>query len=781
LRDRTLGSSDAGAKINIAKTGVYDINGNWNILNPSSVGSIVNAGVFAKTFGGKIATIDASLNSTGTIKAQIGTLLLNGVVNAINGTVSGGGTLGIAGGQTTFGSKLSLTVAAVEQQSGILVLNKALSYAGEWDLTGGVLNLNSTAATLTLTGQTDLDGGTLTSFGGALLLDGPAHVGNVTIGGPTNITIGSASIHATLYQSNTITFGLSSNPTATITAGSSWVIEGDSSIIGFYGLISNNGTFSDINGSGDALVQPQLVSTGTIIANNSTLTLAGQNDLGGLLTGSGLIELAGPTYLESGLVANVAGLTVDNSYVQIANNLSYNGAFAETGNNADLLIAGTLTLGKAGTASFDSGLLSFGAVSAAGATVVGNFSIGGNADLIITGAAEQTGQLNLLPFQGPGTLTVATGASYTLDDDLSISGGGVLAIGGTFTASGTGLSQIYATVAQTGALETNDQTLSLGGGGSFAGTLGGSGTLQFTSFNGTATYTLMGLALTVAGWEVGQNSVVDVLANETYGGLFQESGTNTIELSGHTLTLSGTASLGAGTISGAGTLLSSGSGTFAGITLVGGAVLDVTANAEQSATIFVGAGANGQMPPDKSMLVIAAGATYTLDENSSIDGNGTLSVAGTLAAVSDGLSQIGPTLVDTGMITANLGTLQIISAVGGSGAFSIGTSGVLEFAANSTITVSNTISFTTGGGHLQVDNPANFAALLAHFSTGDYIDLPTFDAIASSGTLSWNAGDTVLTVSDSNHDSTTFTFTTAQTPSAFHYVTDGVVAAVMHS
>ncbi|MEJ0046623.1 MAG: hypothetical protein WDN04_11245 [Rhodospirillales bacterium] len=268
-----LGATDAGAKVNIAKSGSYQINGNWTTFNPSSVGSIVNAGVFAKTFGGKTARVDASLTSKGTIKTEIGTLLLNGLVNSIAGTVSGDGTLGIAGGQTVFGNKLSLQMAALDQQSGILVLNKAMTYAGEWDQTGGVLNLNATAAVLTLNGQTDLDGGTLTSFGGTMVLNGPAHAGNVTIGGPTTLDI-----NGTLDQASNITFGLSSNPTATIAGGANWVLEGDSSILGFFGVIENGGTFIDRDGSGDSVVQSQMISTGTIAVGNSTLTLAGSND-----------------------------------------------------------------------------------------------------------------------------------------------------------------------------------------------------------------------------------------------------------------------------------------------------------------------------------------------------------------------------------------------------------------------------------------------------------------------------------------------------------------------
>ena len=774
-----LGSSDAGAKLNIGKAGSYLIDGNWTTYNPSSVGSIVNAGVLAKTFGGKTATIDTSLTSSGIIKAEIGTLLLNGLVNSVSGTVSGAGTLGIAGGQTTFGSTLDLLVTAVDQQSGILVLNKALTYGNEWDLTGGVLDLNSTAATLTLNGATDLDGGTLTSFGGTLVLNGLTHAGNVTIGGPTTIDINDV-----FDQTNTITLGLSSNPSVDISTGGSWVLEADSAIYGFYGEIKNAGTFVDPNGSGDAYLQCEIDSTGTITAENSTLTLAGINYLSGTLTGSGLLELVGTTYLETGLGVGVDALTVDNSYVALQENLTYGGAFAEVGGSADFDLGGhTFAIALNGTASLDAGLLSDGGVlTSAGSTVIGNFNIDGGSDLTIAGVGEQTGQLNLAPGDGNGRLTIAKSGSYTLDDDLNIVGGGALDIAGTFTAASTGFSQIFPTVTQTGVLHVDNQTLQLGGGGSFTGTIDGTGNLEFSSFGGIATYRLLsGLSFTSAGWSVSQNAVVDVLAAVAYGGLFQASGGATLALSADTLTLSGTASLSGGTITGDGTVLSSGSGTFANISVIDGAVLDVTGSAEQNATIQVGEGNSGQLPPSTAMLLVGATGSYTLDHASSINGNGTLSVAGTLTAAANGTSQIGATIVDTGVIAANLGTLEVLSAVGGSGAFSIGTGGLLEFSSSSTITASNTISFTTGG-YLDIDNTANFAAHLAHFSTADVIDLPGFNA--SSITGSFSAGDTVLTVSDTSGDSVQFTFTTAQTPSAFSFGADsahGGVAAVFHS
>lgn len=748
-----LGSGDAGARIDVAKTGIYDIAGDWTIGNPSSVGGITNSGLLEKTFGGRTAAIDVSFSSSGKIAVDSGLLLLDGLVNNIGGSVSGKGTLGIAGGQTTLGKKLALSVAAVDQQSGILVIDRPLTYGGTWDLLGGVLDLNTSAATLTLGGQTNLDGGTLTSFGGALVLNGNAHAGNVTIGGPTTIFV-----NGTLDQTGNVVFGLASNTYATIASTGSWLVEGDSSIIGSYGLITNNGLLSDPNGSGDAQVQASIINNGTISASNSTLTLAGFNQLGGTLAGNGLIDLTGGTILENGLAINVADLTVDNSTVALEGNLSFRNAFAEAGGNAQLLLNGS-TFTLSGTASLDAGLIAGGTLISGGPTVIATVAVGGNATLEITGAAEQTGSLILAPSSGPGTLDIAAGGSYTFDDDVTIAGSsntgtGTVIVAGTLTAASTGQSSISAIVDQTGLLQINDYMLTLGAGGSLAGTVSGSGILVLTGDGGAVQYNVGGLTLACAEWNVLGNAIVNFTASETFSGLFEETPGSRLILGGNTLTLSGTTDISGGTITGAGTVASSGSGTFADLTLSSGAVLSISGNAEENQSITVG------QTGAAATLTILSGGVYTLDENCSILGVGTVNVAGTLVAAANGTSQIGDNIVDTGNILANLGTLQILSAVGGSGAFTIGATGELQITSSGSVTASTTVSFTSGGGELRLDGLTNFNGLLAGFAIGDTIQLAGISP--SSASVNWNGSDTVATITDANHASISLVFTSAQ-------------------
>jgi hypothetical protein len=759
-----MGASDSGAKIQIAKVGKYEINGNWSLTNPATVGFIGNAGLFEKASGARTSVVDASFTSSGTVTVEIGTLLLNGLVNSLAGSVNGGGTLAVAGGQTTLANKIALDISAFDQQGGLLVLNHALTYAGAWDLTGGVLNLNEPAAKLTLTGQANLDGGTLTSFGGAVTIDGTANFANVVIGGPTTLTI-----NGTVDQTASISFGLSSNPVATIAAGASWIIEGDSAILGSFGLITNDGNFTDPNGSGDAVVQAELVNAGTLTVDNSTLTLAGASLLGGTLTGTGLLDLQGGTTLQSGVKINVASLAVDNATTSIGANLSYAGIFLESGNLAALNLNSNV-LSVSGRTSLDSGTLAGGGTLAvSGPAVIGNYNIGDNSVLAISGAAEQNGNVNLDPYPiGEGAITIAASGSYTLDDDFNIAGPGTIENAGVFTASGTGTSQISAAFTNTGKLQINDQLLQFADGGSFAGSISGAGTLQFDNIGGGSTYALeTGVAIASDGWQI-ENNVTTVLAtNVAYAGEF-DLGIATVDLSGDTLTLSGTATLIGSTLTGTGTALVSGSGTINGVNVLQGAVLAITSVAEQVGALTVGDAPGGTKPPSTATLDIGAGATYTLDANQSIFGNGTVSVAGTLLAAGDGAGTITTTVVDTGVIAANLGTLDLISAIGGSGVFSIGSNALLEFGTLSTLTASDTVSFTSGSSALVLDTPDNIGAILANFSSGDEIALGGFDVGTLTATFA-NQSDTAVKFSDSSGDTVTLTFSTAQTLTNYSY------------
>ncbi len=749
-----LGASNSGAKIGITKLGHYNINGNWNAADPSSVGSIANAGVLAKTGGGKLSQLFASVSSTGTLSAGIGELQLAGLVNAVSGTVSGAGTLGIAGGQTTLAPRTILSVASLHQQSGILVLNAAQAYAGAWSMSGGVLNLNSTTAVLTLSGRASFDAGTITGYGGTLALSGSSELGNVTIGGPNTVALS-----GTLNQTGTINFGQSSNPTVNIAAKAAWLLHADSSILGAYGLINNAGVFDDRSGSGTATVQAEFVNTGTLIADSS-LMLQNNCVLGGTLTGRGLLDLAGNTILQAGTSITVAALDVSSS-TAIAGNLADAGIFTQYAGSLD---TGTSTLALSGTVSLDGGVLTgSGVLASAGQTQIGAYTVSGGAVLLIEGAADQVAYVGLGNGAGAGTLSVAAGGVLTVQDDVGMVGSGTLLIAGAVREDGTGATSIAGTLGLLagGVLTANDQVLQLTGGGTLAGQLAGTGVIDMAA----GTFALAsGLSAVSAGLELSTGAVLQLTANQTYGGDFTTLGQATMQLGGDTLSLTGTAVLRDGAVlTGGGTLAASGSTTLGAVNVTGNAVLAVGGATQQLGSVVV-----GDPTGAASAAAYVVGGTDTLAAGASVLGNGTLSVTGTLVAGSNGLSQITSTIVDTGVIAANLGTLQILGTVtaGSTGVFTIGAAGVLDFAATSAIGLNTGVVFT-GAGSLHIDDLKTFSATIESFATNDTIQLSGLNAASLTGTYT-NAGHMNLLVSDGSNQ-IVLAFSQAQTLSTLTF------------
>ena len=773
VQNISLGVSDSGARINVGKTGHYSINGNWNVTDGSSVGSISNVGVFAKTGGGKLSQVDVSLKSSGTLGANIGELQLDGLYNQISGTVSGAGTLGIGGsGQTTIAPKLALSVANVHQSSGVLVFNAAQAYAGNWNMSGGVLDLNARAAVLTLNGHASFDFGTLTGFGGTLVLNGPAELGNVTIGGPDKLAV-----NGTLTQTGTIQFGQSSNPTAVIAAKASWLIDADSSILGQFGLITNNGVLWDRNGSGSAVIQAELVSTGTLIAD-STLQLEGDSALSGTLSGTGLLDLsAGGITLESGLAIKVAALDVSTTVV-LGGNLADANVVSQFAGNID---SAGYTLALSGTASLDGGVLSGGGtLAASGTTTVGGYDVTGAATLLISGTADQSGNLTVADGSGAGTLSVAAGAAYNILDDFAIAGAGTVIVAGKLTESGTGTAVIAAGVrlASAGLLTANDRTVLLTGGGSLAGTLAGTGNVDLA---GGSFALAAGLDATSATLEVSGGATASLLANQSYGGDFISIGA-TLALGADTFSLTGTAGLGNNTVlTGSGTLVASASATLAAVSVQGSATLLLHGVAQQLGVISVG---NPDNTPSTASFSIGNGGSDTLAVNAGIQGDGTLTVGsgGALIAASNGLSQISTTITDQGTIAANHGTLQVTGTVTSTstGSFSIGAAGLLEFTGQASITAATGVGFA-GTGTLRIDDLHTFGATIENFATNDVIQIAGIAGASASGTYV-NASHTDIVVSDSNGNSIVLAFSSAQTLSAIGFSTgpNGITTLTHH-
>ena len=499
--------------------------------------------------------------------------------------------------------------------------------------------------------------------------------------------------------------------------------------------------------------------------NAGTLEFQGDTLLGGTVTGSGTLDLNGATVLQSGLGIGVAALIIDNSAVALGESLSYGNIFSQAGNSALDLGDNTLTL--TGATSLDSGTLTdLGTLTTAGAATIGIYTIQDGAVLSVTGVAEQTGQLTL----NGGTLAIATGGTHTRDADGQVAGSGTISVAGTLLAGSTGGTMIDALVNETaGNLVVDAQSLALTGGGTLAAAVSGPGSLQLTG----GTFTLASsLTAAVGAIDLRNGAAADLQGNVGYSGTFLDEGV--FNLSGSTLSVTGTSILNGATFNGPGAFTASGDTTLSNLTLQQGAVVMLASTAEQGP---------GNTYDNGGTLIVGAAGTLTLDANQSIFGGGVLDVAGHLIDGGDGNGVMNVTINDTGVIEANLGTLDIGGAVLGNGSLSIGSSATLLFSSNSSITAATTVGFAGSGAVLDLQNSiganmSTFAATLNDFATGDVIVIQNIQAQSAVGTLSANGLQYV--VSDSNGDTLTLTFSAKEAQGSIYVGTLNGQTAVFH-
>lgn len=730
----SFGVSDSGAKVTVNAGATYRINGNYSISDPSSVGTLVNAGTLAKSFGSGTATIGVSFSTTGALRVASGKLLIGGVYNTLAGQITGRGTLALGGALNIIASTVkTITTGGLTVQAGVTRLTGALGYGGIFDQIGGVLNLDSSAASLTLSGQTNLDGGTLTGYGGSLTLKGRTELSNYVIGGPNNLRVVAGGF---VDQTGQLVFGASSNPTLTIDPNATWRIQDNASVVGNYGTVllqgnllsygNTNAVVSwNIQSAGGAIVTATgttQLAAGTITVDGGQLSIASlRSVLGGTITGSGLLNLTqGTTTLAAGLKASVGTLGVG-AVVSLGGALSYGGTLSLY--NPGYLDLGFSTLTLTGTGLFEGGeIANVGTLRANGQSVLGSVTVGAGATLVIGGTAEQTGTVQLAPGDGPGTLVIASGASVLVNDDYGISGStqSVLSIAGTLTLAATGTSTISSAATLTGTVNVQNELLTFTGGGALGGTLSGIGTV---ALNGGAYTLAAGTSIGLGDFRAAGGATLTTSGTVATASQVDLAGA-TLTLGGAPLTLSGSTTILGGVLGGAGQASATGSLTLGNASITGSAAFLVAGagTALAGAQLTVG---NAQYGTTTSapVLGIAAGATLGFESAGSISGDGNLLIGGTLATNGNGALNLTTNIVDNGTIRANLGTINVMSAVSGSGAFSIGTGALLIFSNAATITASNTVSFGAGANKLLLSvAPKAFAANIANFATSDVIE-----------------------------------------------------------
>ena len=440
--------------------------------------------------------------------------------------------------------------------------------------------------------------------------------------------------------------------------------------------VTSNGTLtmyasSEVYGSGANSV---FGNTGTLVVSpgsTGTATLSGY--YGGLVVNS-----TGPIRISSGTLDVYSGATL---------NL-----------NAGSSVSGSGTLQ-------DQGVLGINSTQALGGPLAVQGTITGAGALTVSGSLTSSGGT----FQGPGTVTVASGASWNLPASTSTS-----VTGGSVVNDGTATLNTSATLYIYGTTVTNNGTLTMYASSEVYGSgansvFGNTGTLV-VSPGSTGTATLSGyyggLVVNSTGPIQISSGTLDVYSGATLNlnAGSSVSGSGTLQDQG-VLGINSTQALAMpllvqGTITGAGALTVSGSLTSSGGTFQG------------PGTVTVASGASWNLPASTSTSV--TGGRVVNDGTATLNTSATLNIYGTTVT--------------------NNGTLTMHS---GAGVYGSGTNAVFGNVGNMVVLNTGFTGTATFGGNLVVNStgPIQISSGTLDVYSGATLNLNAGSSVSGSGTL----------------------------------------------
>jgi autotransporter-associated beta strand protein len=641
----------------------------WDVDTTLISNQTLNAGS-----GAAALTVGGNLNTAGFTLTVAGG---NGSVE-VDGAVSGSGGLveNNAGTLILGGSPANTYTGATLVEQGTLLLSKSAGNAVGGPLTvgggsatalarltasnqlGGAAVTVASPGTLDLNGNSDavgtltLNGGTVTTEAGTLTLGGGVtDTGTSSISG--NLALGTGAGAFTVNASGTLTVSAAIGGAAGLTASGpgTLVLSGANTYGG--GTTLAGGTLS--LGTSSALGTGTLTLNGGILtASGGALSLANALTVGGNVTfgGSNALTFGGPVTLTGSRT-----LTVNNSSTTLA------GAVGESGGSRTLTKAGTGKLVLSGSNTYTGGT-----VLGAGTLALDNASSAGTGTLTLNAGtlrANSTALSLANPVTLGGSVTLGGGPNLTLTGTVTLTGNRTLTMGGgTMTLAGT-VTQSGGTWALT---EAGSGTLALTGSNTYAGgTVLSAGTLALGNANsaGTGTLTLSGgTTLQATGAPVSLANAVTVGGNVTLGGSLGLTLSGPVTLTGSrtvTVTNTGTTTLARAvgqsggnwslTKAGAGTLVLSGSNTYAGGTVLGAGTLALdNASSAGTGTLTLN---GGTLQANSAPLTLANPVTLG---NATLGGSFPLTLSGPV------------TLTGSRTVTVtNTGTTTLAGAVGQSG------------------------------------------------------------------------------------------------------------------
>ncbi|MEG0148330.1 MAG: DUF4347 domain-containing protein, partial [Comamonas sp.] len=697
-------------------------------------------------------TIAATLGGSGALsKAGAGTLILSSVSNEANmsgGITVNGGTLQVSSDDHLSSGTLTLNGGTLTNAASAMTIDNAIVLGAA----GGTINVGGGGGSTAVVLSGVVSGsGTLTKNGQAIL----ELSGNNTYAGATNIVTGTVIVsHANALGntagSTTVSGGATVRLAGALTIAESFSITGSGKTVsavnyGALHLVSGNSTVSgtvtltdaaDISAASGATLTLSGVMSGAYALNKTdagTLVLSNSGNEAGLSAGTtitaGTLSIAADDHLSSGTITlnggtlAITGVTTVDNVISLPSastiSTSANATLSGTLSGANLLTksgSGTLTLSGTNSSHFGAVNLTAGGLTLSGGSALGNTSAVtlSSGTVLTVSNAETIGSL-----AGSGSVVLNAGltvggdnTSTTYSGVISGTSGLTKAGSGTLTLTGNNLYTGATTVSAGGltlnriggALDDNTwvaiasgATLSLSADETIDA-LSGAGTLALG--NSVLAIGINGSSSTFSGSVTGSGS----LALDG-GGTFTLSGANSGQswgvqvLSGGTVSISGDANLGSGTLQlNDGTLSVTSSGTVDNAIMLGASAGRILVDSGLSVSLSGAIGGFGALTKSGSgTLTLSGGGSYS---GSTTVSAGKLVVTGDLSGTSAMTVASGATLAGTGSIFATASNNTVTVRGGGvlSPGYSVGTltlNGNLQMEVGSTLAVE--INGTTAG------------------------------------------------------------------------------------
>lgn len=750
----TLSGTDSLAGT-IGGTGTLSMAGGGDTLNAGIALTVKHwTSAAAVSLNTGLVYAGALTQTAGTLALKSNTLTLTGS-DSFAGTVTGTGTLAFTGGSDMIAAGAAIGTAAWTVSGGAtsVAFAETLTYSGAFGVTRGTIAIAG-GDTLSLTRSAALSGAIVTGAG-TLALSGTTTITGLALGG----TIALDNTGTASAGGGTLTIGDTAGNRATLDNHGTFNLTDNSLVAGGTATgsaIVNSGLFEKTGGTGTSTVAVDFTSAGTVIVDAGTLAFTGPSStFSGALRGTGTLAFsAGGVALNAGTTVAAAAWTIKGgaTTVTLAESLAYSGSFSDSA--AIALGAGDkLILG--GPAAFTGATVGgAGVLYVSGATSVTGLSIGGTVEFENTGTVTVRGGVTLGDAGGGATLLYNTAAAtFDFLDNSGIAPGGpgtaaVTNYGLIEKTGGTGASTIAVGLVDLGAVTITSGTLAFSGADSFAGAIGGPGTLAFSggsdALNGGAT-------IGTTSWKISGGAVVTLGESLFFTGTLSEAQGTALRVGGgDTLTLSDACTL-AGAVSGSGALAV----TSGNVGISAGATVTVASWGQTAGIITLSESLvySGMFNQAGGRIGIGAGDTLTLagvnrfagaatgagslnmtGGSDTIAASATISVAAwtfsgaaTALALAESLAYAGAFTSGSGTITLGAGDKLILSGnaafsattVAGSGTLYLGgTTAVAGLFVYGTVELENTGTVTQAGNNLILGDSSGNAALFYNTAAG---------------------------------------------------------------